>query len=115
MLRANCLAEQAPSLPVTKGHLEGASKFKRRLLRWGIVVAALLLAPAAIFLLSPSDPVSQENADRVREGMTREEVGRILSGNVRVAQLCVPCVCPSCWRTPEMVLEYSSDQAVIEI
>ena len=56
--------------------------FTRRKLRWILGVILLLLAAAgAIWLFVPEDPISQAGVDRIRVGMTIEEVDALLGNN----------------------------------
>jgi hypothetical protein len=54
---------------------------KRRLARWGLAAALVLLAGAAgVWLTSPRDPITRDNCHRIRPGMTRQQVEELLGG-----------------------------------
>jgi hypothetical protein len=53
---------------------------RRRLLKLGAVLLMLLIGTAALLALAPADPISEENAGRIKEGMTLNEVEAVLAG-----------------------------------
>jgi hypothetical protein len=56
---------------------------RRRLLLFGLL-AGLLAMAAGVWLLWPRTAITRENAARIQEGMTRQEVESILGGPQRV-------------------------------